>query len=69
MPHNGKMYGFYDPGQPTGTFSPPFNPAFLRNLASQRSARIQAFGAYRQTRDPNGLFGNDFISALLGNSG
>jgi FAD/FMN-containing dehydrogenase len=67
-PHNGKMYGFYDPGQPPGTFSPPFNPAFLRKLASDRATRVQAFDAYRRTRDPNGLFGNDFVSALLGRS-
>ena len=28
MPHNGKMYGFYDPGAPRGSYSPPFNPSF-----------------------------------------
>jgi FAD/FMN-containing dehydrogenase len=63
MPHNGKMYGFYNP---SGTFSPPFNSAFLRNLASQRATRVQAFEAYRTTCDPNGLFANNFVSALLG---
>ncbi len=64
MPHNGKMYGFYDPN-PGGTFTPPFNPAFLKNLANQRSARVKAFDAYRQMRDPSGMFHNDFVAALL----
>jgi FAD/FMN-containing dehydrogenase len=64
-PHNGKMYGFYDPAQGLGTFSAPFNPAFLSNLAKQRAVRVNAFEAYRATRDPKGLFHNDFVAALL----
>lgn len=68
MPHTGKMFGFYDPGQPAGNFSPPFNPAFLKDLATRRSARVQAFDSYRRTRDPNGVFNNSFVAALLGNT-
>jgi FAD/FMN-containing dehydrogenase len=68
MTHNGKMYGFYDPGQPTETFTPPFNAAFVQNLASQRGPRIKAFDAYRRACDPNGLFRNDFVAALLGDA-
>ena len=68
MPHNGKMYGFSNPAGPTG-YTPPFNPAFLANIAKQRSDRIQAFDAYRQQRDPKGLFCNQYVAALLGHSG
>ncbi len=67
MPHNGKMYGFYDPGQPVGTFTPPFDPAFLKDLAARRVARVKAFDAYRRQCDPGGLFQNDFVAALLEN--
>src|SRR5262245_19129677 len=42
MPHTGKMFGFYDPSQPAGTFSPPFNPVFMKDLAKLHSARTQA---------------------------
>jgi hypothetical protein len=66
MPHNGKMYGFYDPGAPPESYSPPFNPKFLDALAQKRSDRIAAFDAYRRTRDPGGMFGNMFVNALLG---
>lgn len=67
MPHNGKMYGFYNPAGPTG-YTPPFNPAFLANLAAKRNDRIKAFDAYRQERDPKGLFCNQYVAALLGHA-
>lgn len=68
MPHTGKMFGFYDPGQPaeSESFSPPFNPAFLKDLAARRGARVTAFEAYRKTCDPKGRFRNNFVSAMLG---
>ena len=68
MPHNGKMYGFSNPAGSSG-YTPPFNPAFLANIAKQRSDRIKAFDAYRQQRDPKGLFCNQYVAALLGHSG
>src|SRR5215831_16146184 len=43
MPHTGKMFVFYDPSQPAGSFSPPFNPGFLADLAKRRGARVKAF--------------------------
>ncbi len=66
MPHNGKMYGFYNPASAAGSYTPPFNPAFLANLATRRADRIKAFDAYRQERDPSGIFCNQFVAALLG---
>jgi hypothetical protein len=63
--HNGKMYGFYDPTAAAGTYTGAFNPAFLTALRAQRGARLQAFNAYRKSQDPNGLFYNDFLRALL----
>ena len=65
MPHNGKMYGFYDPGAPAGSYSPPFNPKFLDALAKRRIERITAFDAYRRKRDPGGMFSNNFVNAVL----
>lgn len=68
MPHTGKMFGFYDPSRPAGTFSPPFNPAFLKDLAARRGARIKAFDSYRRSCDPQGVFHNRFVAALLGDT-
>lgn len=64
-PHNGKMYGFYDPTQPASTYTPAFNPNFLAMLRTQRGARLQAYNAYRQSQDPNGLFYNAYLQALM----
>ena len=66
MPHNGKMYGFYDPAGAPGSYTAPFNPGFLGNLVTRRSDRVQAFDAYRKQRDPGGVFCNQFVAALLG---
>jgi FAD/FMN-containing dehydrogenase len=65
VPHGGKMYGFYDPAAPE-TATAPFNPAYLAELARKRGARQQAFEAYRASRDPNGVFCNDFLDQMLG---
>jgi FAD/FMN-containing dehydrogenase len=65
FPHNGKMYGFYDPTLAPGTYTPAFNTNFLAALRIQRGARLQAFNAYRQSQDPNGLFYNDYLRSLL----
>lgn len=65
FPHNGKMYGFYDPTQPAGTCTAAFNPNFLANLRTRRGARLQAFSNYRQQQDPNGLFYNVYLKTLL----
>jgi FAD/FMN-containing dehydrogenase len=66
FPHNGKMYGFYDPKGAPRNYSAAFNVNFLADLRARRGAPLQAFRAYRQTQDPNGLFYNDFLRALLG---
>lgn len=66
FPHNGKMYGFYDPTAGAGTFTAPFNANFLAALRARRGARLQAYDAYRKGRDPNGLFCNDYLKALVG---
>ncbi|MEM9453908.1 MAG: D-arabinono-1,4-lactone oxidase [Myxococcota bacterium] len=63
-PHNGKMYGFFDPAGAADNFSAPFNPAFLADLARRRGDRVQAFESYRRTRDPKGLFCNDYLREL-----
>jgi FAD/FMN-containing dehydrogenase len=67
FPHNGKMYGFYDPTGAPGTYSKtgPFNPNFLTKLRKLRGARLDAFNAYRKSLDPNGLFYNEFLRNLL----
>lgn len=65
FPHNGKMYGFYDPTQAPGTSTPAFNKNFLAELRIRRGARLAAFDAYRRSRDPGGLFHNAFLRDLL----
>jgi FAD/FMN-containing dehydrogenase len=67
LPHNGKMYGFYDPTDAPGTHSKtgPFNPNFLAKLRNLRGARLEAYNAYRKSLDPNGLFYNEFLRSLL----
>ena len=67
IPHQGKMYGFYDPTKPSNTYSEtgPFNPNFLAELRTRRGPRLEAFNTYRKSLDPNGLFYNDFLRTLL----
>jgi FAD/FMN-containing dehydrogenase len=67
FPHQGKMYGFYDPADGSGKYSAtgPFNENFLADLRRRRGARQEAFNAYRKRLDPNGLFCNDFLCQLL----
>jgi hypothetical protein len=65
FPHGGKMYGFYDPTQPAGTYTAAFNPNYLAALRTRRGERLQAFNAYRQSQDPSGLFFNSFLRQLL----
>ncbi len=66
FPHNGKMYGFYDPTAAAGTHTAPFNPNFLADLRRRRGARLEAFAAYRKRLDPKGLFYNKFLQTILG---
>lgn len=65
-PHQGKMYGFFDPTAPDDSFSEPFNPAFMDVLRHRRGARVQAFNAYRKKCDPGGMFCTGFVSQLVG---
>lgn len=66
FPHQGKMYGFYDPtDKDTHSKTAPFNPRFLAELRTRRGERLKAFNAYRKSLDPNGLFYNDFLHRLL----
>ena len=67
FPHQGKIYGFYDPTVAEGIYSEtgPFNPNFLASLRTRRGPRLEAFNAYRKSLDPNGLFYNEFLRELL----
>ena len=69
LPHNGKMYGFYDPHNPDSTsYTPPFNANFLKFVTQrrvQRGAPIDAFRKYRARVDPDGRFYNAFLRNLL----
>lgn len=65
FPHNGKMFGFYDPSRPKGSHTAAFNPNFLGELRERRGVRLQAFCSYRKTRDPDGLFDNSYLRELL----
>ena len=70
LPHNGKMYGFYDPTDPsTSSYTPPFNGNFLKFITAQRSATrqapVEAFKKFRSASDPGGLFYNEYLRQLL----
>jgi hypothetical protein len=65
FPHNGKMYGFYDPQQPAGTHTAAFNPNFLAALRARRGERLTAFDNYRKSQDPTGLFYNEYLRSLM----
>ena len=66
FPHNGKMYGFYDPAGASGTHTAPFNAGFIKNLVERKKDRVLAFEAYRKQVDSEGRFGNAYVKKLLG---
>jgi hypothetical protein len=57
------MYGFHDPA--TGKTTAPFSRAFVKDLARRRGPRSVAFEAYRKSRDPDGLFSNEFLQSVV----
>ena len=70
LPHNGKMFGFYDPTDgDQNSFTPPFNKNFLSFITRQRietrQAPVDAFKKYREICDPNGLFYTQYLRDLL----
>ena len=71
LPHNGKMYGFYDPQDSNkDSFGPPFNKNFLKFITQKRidrGAPVAAFKEYRQISDPDGRFYNQYLHDLLEN--
>jgi FAD/FMN-containing dehydrogenase len=71
LPHNGKMFGFYDPADPAlDSFTPPFYKNFLSFITRQRTetrqAPVDAFKKYRAACDPGGLFYTQYLRDLLG---
>jgi FAD/FMN-containing dehydrogenase len=70
LPHNGKMFGFYDPtDRDADSYTPPFNKQFLSFITRQRiekhTAPVDAFKKYRKTCDPKGLFYTPYLRDLL----
>jgi hypothetical protein len=70
LPHNGKMYGFYDPADSSpNSYTPPFNKNFLKFITNQRrvarQAPVDAFKKFRSARDPGGLFYTQYLRDLL----
>src|SRR6516165_12312068 len=70
LPHNGKMFGFYDPTDPAlDSHTPPFNKKFLSYITKQRidtrQAPVDAFKKCRKTCDPKGLFYSQYLRDLL----
>ena len=60
------MDRFYDPANPGKASAGAFNPGFLADLRNRRGERLQAFKAYQAKSDPDGMFLNGYVSALLG---
>lgn len=70
LPHNGKVFGFYDPNDnDPDSYTPPFNQKFLgfitRQRIERRQAPVEAFKRYRKTCDPNGRFYTQYLRDLL----
>jgi hypothetical protein len=70
LPHNGKMYGFYDPtDRDKDSFTPPFNKKFLSFITRERiethQAPVDAFKKYRTICDPADRFYNQYLRDLL----
>jgi FAD/FMN-containing dehydrogenase len=70
LPHNGKMFGFYDPtNHAQDSYTPPFNEKFWSFITRQRietrKAPVDAFKKYRKACDPNGLFYTPYLRDLL----
>jgi hypothetical protein len=70
LPHNGKMFGFYDPTDlALDSYTPPFNKKFCSLITKQRietrQAPVDAFEKYRKICDPNGLFYTEYLRDLL----
>jgi len=70
LPHQGKMYGFYDPYEHNGNYCPPFNDNFIRKLNEKRDTKHviggrKAFNAFRKELDPDDLFLNPYIEKLV----
>jgi hypothetical protein len=69
LPHQGKMYGFYDPAEEEGKYTVPFNDNFISKLNEKRDERVpggrEAFNNYRMKLDPNDMFLNKYLADLL----
>lgn len=70
LPHNGKMYGFYDPNEADkSSYTPAFNKNFLSFITQRRidrGAPVEAFKRYRQSVDGDNRFYNEYLRNLLG---
>lgn len=69
FPHQGKMYGFFDPNGEEGNATPPFNENLIAAINNRRDERApgarQAFNTYRRELDPNNMFLNEYMGLLI----
>lgn len=69
LPHQGKMYGFYDPNSTGGKYSVPFNDNFIQKVNERRDEIApggrEAFDNYRMKLDPKNMFLNKYTEKLL----
>lgn len=69
LPHQGKMYGFYDPEGEDNNSCVPFNSNFIKMIQGVRNARegapVTAFGNYIKSKDPTGMFMNEYVEELI----
>ena len=68
MPHQGKMYGFYNPAVTTNCKNvkgtAPFNPNYINYLKKKRGNGLKIFSQYQRKIDPYGMYCNDYLKAL-----
>lgn len=69
LPHQGKMYGFYDPDGEEENYRTPFNDNFIKTLNQKRDEHApgarQAFNKYRKELDPTDMFLNSYMKKLI----
>mmetsp|Transcript_25925 Transcript_25925/g.33030 ORF Transcript_25925/g.33030 Transcript_25925/m.33030 type:complete len:577 (+) Transcript_25925:309-2039(+) len=70
LPHQGKMYGFFDPTDKNEqSFCPPFNDKFIEKINERRDERApgarRAFNQYRKEVDPQDMFLNEYMEKLV----
>jgi hypothetical protein len=69
LPHQGKMYGFFDPDGEDENYCAPYNGNYINKLNDRRDERDpgarKAFNEFRKEMDPKDMFLNNYMKKLI----